>query len=702
VVLFRRYKVLLFLFVFLNVSAVDIGSDSAVTRFSTQQVLNNGDRIAGFAALEAGFALASSSVSATFDSFFEVSGIIQLQLGELVLNRDLIFRGISSFYLLGDIDGNHHVMEFSTSMTLIPDSLTGSETIYVFDLLAESDSQTADVETVDWVFSDTFISIGIDQTSVPTDILRVFHRVDDELFINDSISFAVKRTINSVRWHPDEYILAVCRNDAGGGQDELLTYTADSSTGVLTFIDGIDFSDDVDAIDWHSTGSWIAVGKSDAAEEIAVYAVTDTGYINPVAVATYNFSPSRYANTESISWDDTGDYLTVGTTRAGAAAELNVFYFNQAAPSLVLNASFAVGHSVLSVDFNKTYTDMIATGASALTGDVVEIYQHDATGGTLTKKVGISDFNKPANCVAWHPEGELLAIGLDPIVGGELRIYSYDNSAFSVSELKAFEHAGGVVGVRWSHDGQYLATGDDGTVLRVYGRVEASTQCVTFTDLDIILNNDLYLAQDCLHFSGENVILGRGNYLTFSPTTTIVLDPGASLEFKDIIVAGVKENNIRCLDDLCTVSLEDATYILDDDYSFTVGKLAILGNFEIVGEDKVFTYQTDQTSTISSTGRIIIDHGVTFSYDPPTASNDLISFDSDTSEIILNGGTLHATSTGMKFTTGRMIIDSRSALSSEGTVDAEAISFESDFVIQWMPAANLDLFGGNIVFDIGC
>ena len=38
---------------------VDIGSDTAVTRFNNQQVLNNGDRIAGFASIAAGFLIAN-------------------------------------------------------------------------------------------------------------------------------------------------------------------------------------------------------------------------------------------------------------------------------------------------------------------------------------------------------------------------------------------------------------------------------------------------------------------------------------------------------------------------------------------------------------------------------------------------------------------------------------------------------------------
>ena len=88
-------KTALLLLLSLNiVIAVDIGSDTAVTRFSTQQVLDDGDRIAGFAALEAGFSLASMSTAVTFDSFFPVSGAVALSGGTLSLNLDLIFHEV--------------------------------------------------------------------------------------------------------------------------------------------------------------------------------------------------------------------------------------------------------------------------------------------------------------------------------------------------------------------------------------------------------------------------------------------------------------------------------------------------------------------------------------------------------------------------------------------------------------------------------
>lgn len=119
-------RIILFLCIVMktNIKCVNIGSDTTPTRFNTQQTLNNGDRIAGFAALAGGFALASSSVTGIFDSFFAVSGPIALNEGTLALFQDLIFHNNTSINSLGNMYGNSHVLNFS-NMNSIPNP-TGS------------------------------------------------------------------------------------------------------------------------------------------------------------------------------------------------------------------------------------------------------------------------------------------------------------------------------------------------------------------------------------------------------------------------------------------------------------------------------------------------------------------------------------------------------------------------------------------------
>lgn len=105
-----------------GILAVTIGSDTTPTRFNTQQVLGNGDRVAGFAWLAAGFSLLNSTVTATFDSFFQVVGNIDLNNGTLVLNQDLIVGDQSTVRSLGNIDGQGHIIEFGPSVSQLATS----------------------------------------------------------------------------------------------------------------------------------------------------------------------------------------------------------------------------------------------------------------------------------------------------------------------------------------------------------------------------------------------------------------------------------------------------------------------------------------------------------------------------------------------------------------------------------------------------
>ncbi len=103
--------------------AVTIGSDSAVQRFPTQQTLNTGDRVAGFAALDGGFALATNA-TATFDAFFPVSGNVALNGGVILLYEDLYFENLVSFMGTGTISGNGHMLAFSPSQSVLTGTCT--------------------------------------------------------------------------------------------------------------------------------------------------------------------------------------------------------------------------------------------------------------------------------------------------------------------------------------------------------------------------------------------------------------------------------------------------------------------------------------------------------------------------------------------------------------------------------------------------
>jgi hypothetical protein len=186
------------------VCAVDIGSDTTVDRFSSQVNLLDGDRIAGFAAIEAGFQLLGVNVSAIFDSFFEVTGDIALNGGELTLYRDLIMRNRSSIGTLGRINGNGHTLEFS-SMTMCVPRVAGDSANCFMTFVTDA-PQFSDVETLDWTVDDRFIAIGTDPTGDAGE-LRIYEFDGSTLTFRSEDDTLSGKTVPVVRSHPSPKIV---------------------------------------------------------------------------------------------------------------------------------------------------------------------------------------------------------------------------------------------------------------------------------------------------------------------------------------------------------------------------------------------------------------------------------------------------------------------------------------------------------------
>lgn len=222
---------------------------------------------------------------------------------------------------------------------------------------------------------------------------------------------------------------------------------------------------------------------------------------------------------------------------------------------------------------------------------------------------------------------------------------------------------------------------------------------VNMSDVNLFLKHDVYWPQESIHFSGNCLIDGQGYCLTLAPNSTIFVDSGASLMFKDITIQKVSGSKIQMLDTLSTISLNNAQYVLDGNYSFTEGKLVVLNDFVVSGEGYTFAYLTDQVSTVSTDGRLIFDNDVTFSFVPRVSSQSQLNLLDTTSEFVLRGATLYTSTTGLRLTTGKLVIERVSALYNQGTVESEAISFANTLDIQVFPAATLDYLNGMIVYE---
>lgn len=662
------------------VLSVDIGSDTAVTRFTTQQTVNNGDRIAGFAALKAGFRLSGTNVTGTFDSFFPVSGNVEFNGGTLVLEQDLILHNVSWIGFIGDIIGKGHTFELSSSVTCLPnvgDVHRGCQLILITET-AEDDN----VETLDWSYDSQYLAFGTD-INTATQPLGIYQFNGSNLTLKSKIAIGsgTETEINSVRWHPSLLRLGIVREPSTGSEIFVYDFTGSS----LIQRSAAEYGANCLACAWHKTGSYLAVGGQNTSSEIRVYPVSAGGILG--APLNVNITPDRSVFDESLEFDFTGSYLAAGVNASGGNPTLLIYNFNTAPSlSLTLNASVNTGAGVSGLSWNRTYTDVIAVGLTGTAAPRVIVYRHNAAAGTLTQinTIGLP-FTSQIEGVHWTPGGRCLMLGSDEIGTGpedaHLINYYFDNATGSLTQVTRIDEGDDIEAIRSSPDGCYFAYGDDGfgdpvnlTVMAT-GDCLLTRDCVRFTDVHIVLNCDVCFQSCCIIFSGKCSISGQGHILDIKPTCTIAIDKNASLLLKNIDIKGLNEYQLFGLDMNSTVSFEDTTIILDNDYTFTQGRFDVIGDLNIVGNGRKFTYKSRSTSTIQKNGIFLFDRGVTFSYDPPIASQSLLQLADDNATIVLDGATFHTTTTGMRISRGVFEVQSQSNIVAEGVTENRGVIF---------------------------
>ncbi len=678
------------------VNTMDIGSDTAVTRFNSQVTINDGDRVAGFAALDGGFFFSSPNVTATFDSFFQVSGPLEFNGGTLNLDQDLIISNGANIGPLGNIVGRFHTVDLATTVTKLPITLDASDCLISF--LTET-TGVSNFETCAWAFDNVYIAVG---TDVNPELL-VYEFDGSVLTLVDSVGPpGATRRINAVLWRPNEYFLAMTRN--GGGGDELFIYEFNTGTETLTQIDSNGHGGQGRALAWRPDGDYLVEGTSGNGNEIILYEIDGTG--NIVTTVIINIAPNRDVQFESADFDSAGDYFGVGLNTNAANPTVLVYEFTPAPLGAVVNATAVTPFTVRGLSWNQTTTNLIAVGQQGTTGDRVILYDHDGTGGTLTQVGSISDFSIAVESVQWNPTGDCLAVGTVPSAGvAQLRIYCFDPDALTFDLVGMFDRAGTVNSLNWSDNNSYLALADDSDTLAVYDRVDAAQSGFVFSNLNLKLNNTLLMNSTSLIFSGLTTIDGQGNLLDLSATSTLIVDSNSSLLLKNIRIQGAGLQNISGTDATSTITCQNVVWSLDEDFTFTQGSLTIVSELLLEGDHKKFTYRTDGIAIIEPFSSFILDDGITFSYDPSISNKNLLQFFDESSLLRLTGGTLHASTTGLNLFKGSLRVDNDSCITSDAIIDAEAISFgdglssANNFNIEVEPAALLQIKSGRVLYN---
>ncbi len=683
--------------------AAEIGSDTAVTRFNSQVLVADGDRIAGFAALAGGFLIEGIAVVATYDSFFPVAGVLDFNFGTLELNQDLILHNTASIDHWGNVNANGHAFELAQSTKCVPEasSLDLCTITFTFE-----DVEAASIQAVHFSFDNLFLAEG-EGTEFAVD------GVINENFLDDRASVDLGRTVNTVNWHPSKDFIAAGIESGMG--DELFTYTFDRVGNTLTLLDSVDFggggANAVNEVSWHPDGGHLAVASDANANELIVYVVDSAG--NFGASTLVSFTPDA----TTVDWDSSGNFLAVGTKLAGGFDELRIYTFTPSPLGLALDASFNTGVAISELRWNKAASanGEIVVGAQG-GANRLRVFRHDGAGGLVELVTGLS-VGTQVNTVDWHPAGGCIVAGLQNNAegtGGELRIYAF-NDDDTLTQEDDHELSDDVLATDWSPNGRLLAVGDDGlggsdpTVsLWRFDADFITSDVVVFDNIHLILNGNVTFGQVAIKFTGESEIEGNNHILSMSPTFSMIIDSNSSVNFHNVQLAGINSTKLQLTDSTSTVSFQEVRMALDDDFCFDTGSFEVLDQWIISGDHK-FIYQSPCTSRILSqlpqngdeactaghTGALIMDTNTTFSYDT-TISSTLIHLEDEYAKFIFNSATLAVTSS-LQLTKGRLFFDGKCRIvGGDGLIFGDGTE-AGNLYVEVLPAARLDIESGFLV-----
>jgi len=112
-------------------------------------------------------------------------------------------------------------------------------------------------------------------------------------------------------------------------------------------------------------------------------------------------------------------------------------------------------------------------------------------------------------------------------------------------------------------------------------------------------------------FQDACVIDGHGNILYVEDMGAIIVNDGARLYLRNVILETEESNCLYCTDDTSEITFDNVTWLQDSDITFTKGRMRFINTTEFLGTNS-FIYDSSQTSTINTNAVWKISNGMKF------------------------------------------------------------------------------------------
>lgn len=679
---------------FFNSHAISYGSDTLPARFLTNLFFPNTDtdnRIIGFSTIESGFTIQDRTTSFTFDGLYPIMGSINLNDGNLFLKRDLIFANTTRIRALGTFQSNNHSIYLPSSLI----NLTGSQ--------GYSTVLSNNPRSVAWSGDNKYLA-EVGTTSPEINIIYF-----DDFSLTQTLTANTGAWCNSVAWPSNNNYFMI---GLAAASNEVRSYYLNTSNGTITNTQSISLSPNatIRAFAFTQSNSYVAIGRrgtTGPVDEPGTGAATDQlfvcAYNSPgpgwaTVLSSTGFSTPKGVTNDAMSWDPSGSYLAVGTDYSATAgiAEVLIYYFN--GTTLTLTASIDTDGRARALDWSPTGTFLAVGIEDGTLNTNLRVYSYTISNGIIAQ---VSSIPQPINVlsVRWSFDGKSLLAGTVP--GGTPALatcttYDFNQATYALSERDILLYTADVRNVRWAQDStRFSFSSTPNLLVQVVGGLLNINNGTLVIDGNMTINAKI-------NFSGNCTLIGNNRTIDLNETGLIKATPGSTLLLKNVTFKGVTTNSILCMDDLATVSFDNVHLILSSDFSFTKGHFDVMSDLVVSGT-KAFIYASNKQSSIQRKAKITFNQGSSLGYLPSTNGRNLISMVDKTSRLFFNGASLFASATGLKLTTGTMLIDGKMNIGSGAASTAEAITFGdgtsaiTDLNIMLLPSAQISVTSGYVV-----
>lgn len=674
------------LFLFSSASFLVVGSTTrpSIEEFVTFPSGGTDNEIRGFASMVNGFALTDKNTTCTYNSMFPISGPVKSRGGTIHLRRDLTFDTNASLKMGTSFIGNNFALKFlSAGMPVIVPALRKEDDYILKVRTIDQKSVTDNTFQLDWSHDGNFCVVTTRKHNSRPE-LTIFSFDGESLTAARQVHFT--KTLLNVVWHPRSHFLlgggSRCIGFGNNTARGAFLYYFNPSTYSLHRLTGISLQNRLlfTAAAWHPSGTHFALIEQTNASKnsyLRVYSFTQTGSSGAVPIVEVSRVASAFlgqkttVNPASLSWDATGNFVLVGQrdqsiggwNGRSLGGRVKVFQFSSGA--LTLRHTESLPHYPNSIDVTTVNTAQLVTVPVATSSGEVRLYSLNSSTGILTE-MDSARISSSGSVIDTHwclSDGALLILHKKTSNSVHtVLLYSY-NAKSSTLELLTSSNFSKRVNAASRGPLTYFAMVDTRGNISVHDIHKErfdfllTQNCSLMSDADIHLQRVLYVQGDCY-------LTTQGNRLLLNSHGGILVGHNAHLMVDNTFIEGVGTNNVRCIDDTGVITLKNSGLVLSHNLTFSRGAFSFRRDVCITGTN-TFTYATAMTSTVHQNSQLFFDRKITFSYEPRTKNKNLIELSNITSKVLLDGSSLHLTSTHLHLTKGVFVIANNARITGE-------------------------------------